>query len=165
MSRLFDEMPEELKALFGNGGISPTDFSQKRENTFDYDNPPVTNEEFETLIPAEALMKLVEARKLLIEAKDTLQADTPALAEVKAMRLSKASPYTQIQYMFFTDDLQKALTEVNTLLHINDPDMELKKTLDEQAEEQGISVRELAQGIIHKMMLDKMLEELSSILG
>lgn len=33
MSRLFDEMPEELKALFGNGGISPPPILARRGRT------------------------------------------------------------------------------------------------------------------------------------
>ena len=40
MSRLFDEMPEELKMLLGIGGISPTDLTGEKEKTreedFDY---------------------------------------------------------------------------------------------------------------------------------
>lgn len=36
MSRMFDEMPEELKRMLG---ISPTDLTSEEEK-FDYDNPP-----------------------------------------------------------------------------------------------------------------------------
>ena len=46
MSRLFDEMPEELKMLLGIGSISSTDLTGEKEKTreedFDFENPPLT---------------------------------------------------------------------------------------------------------------------------
>ena len=92
MSRMFDEMPEELKRMLG---ISPTDLTSEEEK-FDYDNPPLTCEEIpDSVIPAEALKKLVEARKLIIEAKKTL--GERSSAESFAFKLANSSPYAQIQ--------------------------------------------------------------------
>ena len=154
MSRMFDEMPEELKRMLG---ISPTDLTSEEEK-FDYDNPPLTCEEIpDSVIPAEALKKLVEARKLITEAKNLI--GNINNAESFALRLANSSPYAQIQWLFVIDELQDALKNVNTLLHINDSGKDsIKKTIDEEAHENGMTAKELAR----KMLL---VSTMNSILG
>lgn len=154
MSRMFDEMPEELKRMLG---ISPTDLIRE-EKDFDYDNPPLTCEEIpDSVIPAEALKKLVEARKLIIEAKKTL--GERSSAESFAFKLANSSPYAQIQWLYVTDEVQDALRSVNTLLHINDSGKDsIKKTIDEEAHKEGMTAKEFAR----KMLL---VNAMNSILG
>lgn len=154
MSRMFDEMPEELKRMLG---ISPTDLTSEEEK-FDYDNPPLTCEEIpDSVIPAEALKKLVEARKLIIEAKKTL--GKRSSAESFAFKLANSSPYAQIQWLYMTDEMQDALNSINTMLHINDSGKDsIKKSVDEEAHEKGMTAKELARRVI-------VCSTLSSILG
>lgn len=154
MSRMFDEMPEELKRMLG---ISPTDLTSEEEK-FDYDNPPLTCEEIpDSVIPAEALKKLVEARKLIIEAKKTL--GERSSAESFAFKLVNSSPYAQIQWLYMTDEMQDALKSINTMLHINDSGKDsIKKTIDEEAHKEGMTAKELAR----KMLL---VSTMNSILG
>lgn len=154
MSRMFDEMPEELKRMLG---ISPTDLIRE-EKDFDYDNPPLTCEEIpDSVIPAEALKKLVEARKAIIEAKNLL--GDKCSANSFAFKLANSSPYAQIQWLYVADELQDALKNVNTLLHINDSGKDsIKKTIDEEAHENGMTAKELAR----KMLL---VSTMNSILG
>lgn len=154
MSRMFDEMPEELKRMLG---ISPTDLTSEEEK-FDYDNPPLTCEEIpDSVIPAEALKKLVEARKLIIEAKKTL--GERSSAESFAFKLANSSPYAQVQWLCMTDEIQDALKNVNTMLHINDSGKDsIKKTIDEEAHKEGMTAKELAR----KMLL---VSTMNSILG
>ena len=154
MSRMFDEMPEELKRMLG---ISPTDLTSEEEK-FDYDNPPLTCEEIpDSVIPAEALKKLVEARKLIIEAKKTL--GERSSAESFAFKLANSSPYAQIQWLYMTDEMQDALKSINTMLHINDSGKDsIKKTIDEEAHKEGMTAKELAR----KMLL---VSTMNSILG
>lgn len=154
MSRMFDEMPEELKRMLG---ISPTDLTSEEEK-FDYDNPPLTCEEIpDSVIPAEALKKLVEARKLIIEAKKTL--GERSSAESFAFKLANSSPYAQIQWLYMTDEMQDALKSINTMLHINDSGKDsIKKTIDEEAHKEGMTAKELARKVI-------VCSTLSSILG
>lgn len=144
MSRMFDEMPEELKRMLG---ISPTDLTSEEEK-FDYDNPPLTCEEIpDSVIPAEALKKLVEARKLIIEAKKTL--GERSSAESFAFKLANSSPYAQIQWLYMTDEMQETLKSINTMLHINDSGKDsIKKTIDEEAHKEGMTAKELARKII-----------------
>ena len=153
MSRMFDEMPEELKRMLG---ISPTDLTS--EEKFNYDNPPLTCEEIpDSVIPAEALKKLVEARKLIIEAKKTL--GERSSAESFAFKLANSSPYAQIQWLFMTDEMQDALKSINTMLHINDSGKDsIKKTIDEEAHENGMTAKELVRKIL-------VCNTLSSLLG
>lgn len=155
MSRMFDEMPEELKRMLG---ISPTDLTSEEEK-FDYDNPPLTCEEIpDSVIPAEALKKLVEARKLIIEAKNLLGSKVNADYSF-AFKLANSSPYAQVQWLYMTDELQDALRSVNTLLHINDSGKDsIKKTIDEKAHKEGMTAKELAR----KMLL---VSTMNSILG
>lgn len=154
MSRMFDEMPEELKRMLG---ISPTDLTSEEEK-FDYDNPPLTCEEIpDSVIPAEALKKLVEARKLIIEAKKTL--GERSSAESLAFKLANSSPYAQIQWLYMTDKMQDALKSINTMLHINDSGKDsIKKTIDEETHKEGMTAKELAR----KMLL---VNTMNSILG
>ena len=154
MSRMFDEMPEELKRMLG---ISPTDLTSEEEK-FDYDNPPLTCEEIpDSVIPAEALKKLVEARKLIIEAKKTL--GERSSAKSFAFKLANSSPYAQIQWLYMTDEMQDALKSINTMLHINDSGKDsIKKTIDEEAHENGMTAKELARKVI-------VCNTLNSILG
>lgn len=154
MSRMFDEMPEELKRMLG---ISPTDLTSE-EKEFDYDNPPLTCEEIpDSVIPAEALKKLVEARKLIIEAKNLV--GNISNAESFALRLTNSSPYAQVQWLYMTDEMQDALKSINTLLHINDSGKDsIKKIIDEEAHENGMTAKELAR----KMLL---VSTMNSILG
>lgn len=150
MSRMFDEMPEELKRMLG---ISPTDLTSEEEK-FDYDNPPLTCEEIpDSVIPAEALKKLVEARKLIIEAKKTLGERSSAES------FAFSSPYAQIQWLYMTDEMQDALKSVNTMLHINDSGKDsIKKTIDEEAHKEGMTAKELARKIL-------LVNTMNSILG
>lgn len=154
MSRMFDEMPEELKRMLG---ISPTDLTSEEEK-FDYDNPPLTCEEIpDSVIPAETFKKLVEARKLIIEAKKTL--GERSSAESFAFKLANSSPYAQIQWLYMTDEMQDALKSINTMLHINDSGKDsIKKTIDEKAHKEGMTAKELAR----KMLL---VSTMNSILG
>ena len=154
MSRMFDEMPEELKRMLG---ISPTDLTSE-EKDFDFDNPPLTCEEIpDSVIPAETFKKLVEARKLIIEAKKTL--GERSSAESFAFKLANSSPYAQIQWLYVTDEMQDALKSINTMLHINDSGKDsIKKTIDEEAHENGMTAKELVRKIL-------VCNTLSSLLG
>lgn len=151
MSRMFDEMPEELKRMLG---ISPTDLTSEEEK-FDYDNPPLTCEEIpDSVIPAETLKKLVEARKLIIEAKNLLGNK----ADSFAFKLASSSPYAQIQWLYMTDEMQDALRSVNTLLHINDSGKDsIKKVIDEEAHKKGMTAKELARKMIVSSTLNSLL--------
>lgn len=154
MSRMFDEMPEELKRMLG---ISPTDLTSEEEK-FDYDNPPLTCEEIpDSVIPAETFKKLVEARKLIIEAKKTF--GERSSAESFAFKLANSSPYAQIQWLYMTDEMQDALKSINNMLHINDSGKDsIKKTIDEEAHKNGMTAKELARKVI-------VCNTLNSILG
>lgn len=151
MSRMFDEMPEELKRMLG---ISPTDLTSEEEK-FDYDNPPLTCEEIpDSVIPAEALKKLVEARKAIIEAKNLLGNK----ADSFAFRLANSSPYAQVQWLYMTDEMQDALKSVNILLHINDSGKDsIKKAIDEEAHKEGMTAKELARKMIVCNTMNKIL--------
>lgn len=154
MSRMFDEMPEELKRMLG---ISPDDLTSEEEK-FDYDNPPLTCEEIpDSVIPAETFKKLVEARKLIIEAKKTL--GERSSAESFAFKLANSSPYAQVQWLYMTDEMQDALKSINTMLHINDSGKDsIKKTIDEEAHKEGMTAKELARKVL-------LVNTMNSILG
>lgn len=153
MSRMFDEMPEELKIMLG---ISPTDLTSEEEK-FDYDNPPLTCEEIpDSVIPAETFKKLVEARKLIIEAKKTL--GERSSAESFAFKLVNSSPYAQIQWLYMTDEMQDALKSINTMLHINDSGKDsIKKIIDEEAHKNGMTAKELARKMLLVSTMNKIL--------
>ena len=152
MSRMFDEMPEELKRMLG---ISPTDLTSE-EKGFDYDNPPLTCEEIpDSVIPAETFKKLVEARKLIIEAKKTLGGRSSADF---AFKLANSSPYAQIQWLCVTDEMQDALKSINTMLHINDSGKDsIKKIIDEEAHENGMTAKEFARKVMVCNTMSKIL--------
>ena len=153
MSRMFDEMPEELKRMLG---ISPTDLTSE-EKDFDFDNPPLTCEEIpDSVIPAETFKKLVEARKLIIEAKKTL--GERSSAESFAFKLANSSPYAQIQWLYVTDEMQDALKSINTMLHINDSGKDsIKKIIDEEAHKNGMTAKEFARKIMVCNTMSKIL--------
>lgn len=160
MSRLFDEMPEELKMLLGIGSISPTDLTGEKEKTreedFDFENPPLTCPEIlDSVISEEVIKKLVEARKLMLEAKDLL--NQKGSSEVAfAIKLSSSSPYAQAQWLIFEDYLRDAVVAVNTCLHINDTgDNGIKKVIDEAAHEKGV----LAKDFVQRMLIEKTLSK------
>ena len=160
MSRLFDEMLEELKMLLGIGGISPTDLTGEKEKTreedFDFENPPLTCPEIpDSVISEEVIKKLVEARKLMLEAKDLL--NQKGSSEVAfAIKLSSSSPYAQAQWLIFEDYLRDAVVAVNTCLHINDTgDNGIKKVIDEAAHEKGV----LAKDFVQRMLIEKTLSK------
>lgn len=162
MSRMFDEMPEELKMLLGLGGISPTDLTGEKEKTrvedFDFENPPLTCPEIpDSVISEEVIKKLVEARKLMLEAKDLLLLNHRDSSEIAlAMKLSSSSPYAQAQWLIFEDYLQDAVVAVNTCLHINDTgDNGIKKVIDEAAHEKGV----LAKDFVQRMLIEKTLSK------
>lgn len=160
MSRLFDEMPEELKMLLGIGSISPTDLTGEKEKTreedFDFENPPLTCPEIpDSVISEEVIKKLVEARKLMLEAKDLL--NQKGSSEVAfAIKLSSSSPYAQAQWLIFEDYMKDAVVAINTCLHINDTgDNGIKKVIDEAAHEKGV----LAKDFVQRMLIEKTLSK------
>lgn len=160
MRKLFDDMPEELKAMLGIGEeSSPTDL--KGGNDFDYDNPPLTCEDIpDSNIPAEAIQKLVQVRKMLIEVKDMLCTSDENLADVRSLKLATSSPYAQVQFIIFTDEVQETLVKVNTLLHTHDPETGLKKFMDEEAEKQGITVKQLASDFVRHSAMEELMKGL-----
>lgn len=155
MRKLFDDMPEELKAMLGIGEeSSPTDL--KSGNDFDYDNPPMTCEDIpDSVIPAEALEKLVEARNAVIEAKKLMIGKND---EKFSIILATRSPYAQAQWLFFNDSLEKALVDVNTLLHINDSGEDgVKVQVDEAAHEEGMLVKDFVRRLLVAFTMNKIL--------
>lgn len=155
MRKLFDDMPEELKAMLGIGeGSSPTDL--KGGNDFDYDNPPMTCEDIpDSVIPAEALEKLVEARNAVIEAKKLMIGKND---EKFSIILATRSPYAQAQWLFFNDSLEKALVDVNTLLHINDSGEDgVKSQTDKAAHEEGMLVKDFVRRLLVASTMNKIL--------
>ena len=133
----------------------PTDLTSE-EKDFDFDNPPLTCEEIpDSVIPAETFKKLVEARKLIIEAKKTLGERSSADF---AFKLANSSPYAQIQWLYVTDEVQDALKSINTMLYINDSGKDsIKKTIDEEAHENGMTAKELARKMIVSSTLNSLL--------
>ena len=155
MRKLFDDMPEELKAMLGIGEeSSPTDL--KGGNDFDYDNPPLTCEDIpDSVIPAEALEKLVEARNAVIEAKKLMIGKND---ERFSIILATRSPYAQAQWLFFNDSLEKALVDVNTLLHMNDSGGDgVKVQVDEAAHEEGMLVKDFVRRLLVASTMNKIL--------
>ena len=158
MRKLFDDMPEELKAMLGIGEeSSPTDL--KGGNDFDYDNPPLTCEDIpDSNIPAEAIQRLVQVRKMLIEVKDMLCTSDENLADVRSLKLATSSPYAQVQFIIFTDEVQETLVKVNTLLHINDSGEDgVKSQIDEAAHEEGMLVKDFVKRMLVTTTMNKIL--------
>lgn len=147
--------------LLGIGSISPpTDLTGEKEKTrvedFDFENPPLTCPEIpDSVISEEVIKKLVEARKLMLEAKDLL--NQKGSSEVAfAIKLSSSSPYAQAQWLIFEDYLRDAVVAVNTCLHINDTgDNGIKKVIDEAAHEKGV----LAKDFVQRMLIEKTLSK------
>lgn len=159
MSRMFDEMPEELKMLLAGallGGISPTDFNRKKEDDFDWKNPPVSTNKFPTLIPVVAIKKLLESRKLLIEVKDML---------MSAPDLTKAedkNAYARLQCLFFGDEVQDALVKVNTALHTHTDEMcqQVIEAVDEQCQKNHSVPTKQVTELIERFIKHKVLEDI-----
>lgn len=155
MRKLFDDMPEELKAMLGIGEeSSPTDL--KGGNDFDYDNPPLTCEDIpDSVIPAEALKKLVEARNAVIEARKLMIGKDD---ERFSITLATRSPYAQAQWLLFNDSLEKALVDINTLLHINVSGEDgVKSQIDEAAHEEGMLVKDFVKRMLVTTTMNKIL--------
>lgn len=155
MRKLFDDMPEELKAMLGIGEeSSPTDL--KGGNDFDYDNPPLTCEDIpDSVIPAEALKKIIEARNAVIEARKLMIGKDD---ERFSITLATRSPYAQAQWLFFNDSLEKALVDINTLLHINVSGEDgMKSQLDEAAHEEGMLVKDFVKRMLVTTTMNKIL--------
>ena len=155
MRKLFDDMPEELKAMLGlDKESSPTDL--KGGNDFDYDNPPLTCEDIpDSVIPAEALKKIIEARNAVIEARKLMIGKND---ERLAFTLATRSPYAQAQWLFFNDSLEKVLVDINTLLHINDSGEDrVKSQLDEAAHEEGVLVKDFVKRMLTITTMNKIL--------
>lgn len=155
MRKLFDDMPEELKAMLGIGEeSSPTDL--KGGNDFDYDNPPLTCEDIpDSVIPAEALKKIIEARNAVIEARKLMIGKN---AERFSIILATKSPYAQAQWLFFNDKLEETIVYLNTLLHINDSGEDgVKSQLDEAAHEEGMLVKDFVKRMLVTTTMNKIL--------
>lgn len=155
MRKLFDDMPEELKAMLGLGEeSSPTDL--KGGNDFDYDNPPLTCEDIpDSVIPAEALKKIIEARNAVIEARKLMIGKND---ERFSITLATRSPYAQAQWLFFSDSLEKALVDINTLLHINDSGEDgVKSQTDKAAHEEGMLVKDFVKRMLVTTTMNKIL--------
>lgn len=155
MRKLFDDMPEELKAMLGlDKESSPTDL--KEGNSFDYDNPPLTCEDIpDSAIPAEALKKIVEARNAVIEARKLMIGKN---SEKFSFTLATRSPYAQAQWLFFNDRLEETVVDLNTLLHINDSGEDgVKSQLDEAAHEEGVLVKDFVKRMLTITTVNKIL--------
>lgn len=155
MRKLFDDMPEELKAMLGIGEeSSPTDL--KSGNDFDYDNPPMTCEDIpDSVIPAEALEKIVEARNAVVEAKKLMIGEDD---ERFSIILATISPYAQAQWLFFNDILEEVFVDINTLLHINDSGEDgVKSQTDKAAHEEGMLVKDFVRRLLVASTMNKIL--------
>lgn len=134
--------------------LPPTDL--KGGNDFDYDNPPLTCEDIpDSVIPAEALKKLVEARNAVIEARKLMIGKND---ERFSITLSTRSPYAQAQWLFFNDSLEKALVDINTLLHINDSGEDgVKSQTDKAAHEEDMLVKDFVRRLLVTTTMNKIL--------
>lgn len=134
--------------------LPPTDL--KGGNDFDYDNPPMTCEDIpDSVIPAEALKKIIEARNAVIEARKLMIGKND---EKFSFTLATRSPYAQAQWLFFNDSLEKALVDINTLLHINESGEDgVKSQLDEAAHEEGMLVKDFVKRLLVASTMNKIL--------
>lgn len=134
--------------------LPPTDL--KGGNDFDYDNPPLTCEDIpDSVIPAEALEKLVESRNAVIEARKLMIGKND---ERFSITLATRSPYAQAQWLFFNDSLEKALVDINTLLHINDSGEDgVKSQTDKAAHEEGMLVKDFVRRLLVASTMNKIL--------
>lgn len=155
MSRLFDEMPEELKMLLGL--TSPTDLTkQEKKDDFDWDNPPVKTDKFPTLVPEEAITKLVEVRKILIEVKN-LVPFAPELAHKEDL-----NAYARLHAMFVADEVQSVLVQVNTLLHTHTDEMaeQVVEAVDEICNKEKTVPTKAVTSMIRSFMMNKVLKDI-----
>lgn len=155
MSRLFDEMPEELKMLLGLTSL--TDFNkQEKKDDFDWNNPPVKTDNFPTLVPPEVLTKLVEVRKLLCEVKD-LVPNAPELAHKENL-----NAYARLHAMFVADEIQTALVQVNTLLHTHTDEMtkQVVEAVDEFCTEEKTVPTKAVTKMIRTFMIHSVLGDI-----
>lgn len=155
MSRLFDEMPEELKMLLGLTSL--TDFNKQEEkDDFDWDNPPVNTDNFPTLVPPEVLTKLVEVRKLLCEVKD-LVPNVPELAHKENL-----NAYSRLHAVFVADEIQTALVQVNTLLHTHTDEMtkQVVEAVDEFCTEEKTVPTKAVTKMIRRFMIHSVLGDI-----
>lgn len=134
--------------------LPPTDL--KGGNDFDYDNPPLTCEDIpDSVIPAEALKKIVEARNAVIEARKLMIGKDD---ERFSITLTTRSPYAQAQWLFFNDSLEKTLVDINTLLRINFSGEDgVKSQLDEAAHEEGMLVKDFVKRMLVTTTMNKIL--------
>lgn len=157
MSRLFDEMPEELKMMLMLGGISPTDFNQKpEEEKFDWENPPRTTDKYETYVPEEVFDKMLEARRLLIEAKELI----PSAPDLKYNEHLNA--YGRLHALFAGDGVQDALVAVNTFLHTCTDEMtkQVVEAVDDMAKEEKTVPTKAVSKMIGAFMSHKVMEDI-----
>lgn len=155
MSRLFDEMPEELKMLLGLTSL--TDFNKQEEkDDFDWDNPPVKTDNFPTLVPPEVITKLVEVRKLLCEVKD-LVPNAPELAHKENL-----NAYSRLHAVFVADEIQTALVQVNTLLHTHTDEMtkQVVEAVDEICNKEKTVPTKAVTSMIRSFMMNKVLKDI-----
>lgn len=131
---------------------------------FDYDNPPVSSDLVpDSCVPAEAILKLMEARKFLVEAIDYVQHKDNEKVLRQAEKLAKSSPYAQVQFLVFLSDLEEALVKVNTLLHTHDPNSlasNVRKVVDETSAEMGITPKQFAFMFARNHAIAKMVKDL-----
>lgn len=75
-----------------------------------------------------------------------------------SITLATRSPYAQAQWMFFNDSLEKAIVDLNTLLHINDSgEGGVKSQLDEAAHEEGMLVKDFVRKMLITTTMNKIL--------
>lgn len=134
--------------------LPPTDL--KGGNDFDYDNPPLTCEDIpDSVIPAEAIQKLVQVRNAVIEARKLMIGKN---SEKFSFTLATRSPYAQAQWLFFNDSLEKALVDINTLLHINVSGEDgVKSQTDKAAHEEGMLVKDFVKRMLVTTTMNKIL--------
>lgn len=134
--------------------LPPTDL--KGGNDFDYDNPPLTCEDIpDSVIPAEAIQKLVQVRNAVIEARKLMIGKN---SEKFSFTLATRSPYAQAQWLCFNDSLEKALVDINTLLHINVSGEDgVKSQTDKAAHEEGMLVKDFVKRMLVTTTMNKIL--------
>lgn len=72
--------------------------------------------------------------------------------------LATRSPYAQAQWLFFNDSLEKALVDINTLLHINESGEDgVKSQTDKAAHEEGMLVKDFVRRLLVASTMNKIL--------
>lgn len=75
-----------------------------------------------------------------------------------SLTLATRSPYAQAQWLFFNDSLEKALVDINTLLHINVSGEDgVKSQTDEAAHEEGMLVKDFVERMLTITIMNKIL--------